>query len=359
MKWLKSSRVQGFKGLLLFTFLTLYPFNPLTVNPVYAQAPFYQGKTIRIVVGYLAGDTHDQWARAYSRHMGKYIPGNPDIIVQNMPGAGSIIAANYVYGVAKPDGLTMGSISPALYLEQLTGRKEVQFDWPKFAWIGSPEYNGQLLFMRADSPYKTLEDIRKAAEAPKCSATGAGTSGHYVPRLIEETLGLRFRLVTGYPGGGEQDLAMERGEVQCRAITIAAFFGREPFLTWYKTGFVRILIQTSRKRNPKIPDVPTIFELMDKEKTPESSRRLVTAILGASGFGSWPIVSSPGIPADREKILREAYARTLKDPGFSEEARKRGWEIKPIGGEDLEVLAKEVTAQPSEVIERMKRLLGK
>jgi len=359
IRMFKNSRVSGLKGLRILTFLTLHLLIPLTLNPAQAQAPFYQGKTLRIIVGYLAGDTHDQLARTYAHRMGKHIPGNPDIIVQNMPGAGSIIAANYVYGVAKPDGLILGSISPALYLEQLTGRKEVQFDWPKFTWIGSPEYNGTLLFMRADTPYKSLEDIRKAAEPPKCSATGAGTSGHYVPRLIEETLGLRFRLVTGYPGGGEQDLALERGEVQCRAITIAAFFGREPFLTWHKSGFVRILIQTSRKRNPKIPDVPTIYEFMDKEKTAEASRRLATAILGASGFGSWPIVSSPGIPAERMKILREAYGRTLRDPDFLDEARKRGWEIKPTSGEELEVLAKEVTAQPSEVIERMKRVLGK
>lgn len=324
-----------------------------------AQAPFYQGKTMRIVVGYLSGDSHDQLARTTSRHLGKHIPGTPDIIVQNMPGAGSIIAANYVYGVVKPDGLTLGSISPALYFEQLTGRKEVQFDWTKFTWIGSPEYNGTLLFMRADTPYKTLDDIRKAAELPKCSATGAGTSGHYVPRLIEETLGVRFRLVTGYPGGAEQDLAMERGEVQCRAITTAAFFSREPFLTWHKNGFVRILIQTARKRNPKIPDVPTIFELMEREKTPEASRRLVTVILGASGFGSWPIVSSPGMPKERVTILREAYAKTMKDLDFLEEAQKRGWEIKPISGEELEVLAREVTVQPPEVVERMKKLLGK
>jgi len=284
-----------------------------------AQAPFYQGKTVRIAVGYLAGDTHDLWARAYARNIGKHIPGNPDVIVQNMPGAGSIITANYVYGVAKPDGLTLGSIAPALYFAQLTGRKEVQFDWVKFTWIGSPEQNGQLLFMRADTPYKTVDDVRNAKEPPRCSATGIGTSGHFVPTLLEETLGLKFRLITGYPGGAEQDLALERGEVQCRAITIAAFFGREPFLTWHKTGFVRI----------------------------------------SGGFGSWPIVATPGIPPDRVKILRDAYAKTLQDPDLLEEGKKRGWEIRPVGGEDLEALAREVAVQPPEVVERMKKLLGK
>src|SRR3989338_5663335 len=354
---LKRSRVEGIKGFIL---LTLYLLIPSSLPaPALAQAPFYQGKTMKIVVGYLSGDSHDQLARATSRHLGKHIPGNPDIIVQNMPGAGSMIAANYVYGVAKPDGLTLGSIAPALYFAQLTGRMEVQFDWVKFTWIGSPEQNGQLLFMRADTPYKTVDDVRNAKEPPRCSATGIGTSGHFVPTLLEETLGLKFRLITGYPGGAEQDLALERGEVQCRAITIAAFFGREPFLTWHKTGFVRILIQTARRRNPKIPDVPTIFELMDKQKTAETSRRLATVILGSGGFGSWPIVSTPGIPPDRVKILRDAYGKTLQDPDFLEEAQKRGWEIRPVGGEDLEALAREVAVQPPEVVERMKRLLGK
>ena len=190
------------------------------------QASFYQGKTIRLVVGYLSGDTHDLWARAYARHMGKHIPGNPNFVVQNMPGAGSMVAANHVYNIAKPDGLTLGSIAPGLYLAQLTHTAEVKFDWAKYSWIGTPEHNGTLLFMRADAPFKSIEDIRKAKEGPKCSATGVGTSGHLIPRLLEETLNLKFQIVTGYPGGAEQDLALERGEVQCRAITVAAFWPR-------------------------------------------------------------------------------------------------------------------------------------
>lgn len=324
----------------------------------HAQAPSYQGKTVRIVVGYLAGDSHDLWARAYARSMGKYLPGKPEFIVQNMPGAGSMIAANYVYNVAKPDGLTLGSIAPGLYLAQLIGNKEVKFDWSKFTWIGSPEQNGSLLFMRSDAPYKTLEDIRNAKEPPKCSATGVGTSGHLIPTLLEETLGLKFQLVTGYPGGAEQDLALERGEVHCRAITTAAFFSRQPFINWHKNGVVRILIQTSRKRNPMIPEVPTLHELMDKQKVPESNRRLAVVALGSGGFGAWPIVSTPGLSPEYSGLLRGAYAKTLQDPDFVEEAKKRGWELKPTAGEELSALAKEVIDQPPEVIARLKKLLG-
>jgi tripartite-type tricarboxylate transporter receptor subunit TctC len=324
-----------------------------------AQTPFYQGKSIRIVVGYQGGDTHDLWARAYGRHMGKHIPGNPDIIVQNMPGAGSMIAANHVYNVAKPDGLTLGSIAPGLYLAQLTGSSEVKFDWAKYSWIGTPEHNGTLLFMRSDAPFKSIDDIHNAKEAPKCSATGVGTSGHLIPRLLEETLNLKFQLVTGYPGGAEQDLAMERGEVQCRAITVAAFFAREPFLTWHKNGTVRILVQTSRKRHLKIPEVPTIWEYMDKYKATDANRRLAVVALGAGGFGSWPIVSTPGLPPERLKILRDGYAKTLQEPELLAEAKKRGWELRPVGGEDLATLAKEVSVQPGEVVARMKQLMGK
>jgi tripartite-type tricarboxylate transporter receptor subunit TctC len=322
-----------------------------------AQAPFYQGKTMTIVVGYLAGDGYDIWARLLAGHMSKHIPGNPNFIVQNMPGAGSMIAANYVYNVTKPDGLTLGSIGPSLYLDQVVGKKEVQFDWAKFGWIGSTEKTPWLFYMRTDVPYKTLEDIRKASEPPKCSATGTGTSGHFVPKLLEEALGLKFRLVMGYKGGGEQDLALERGEVQCRALSIPTFYAREPFGTWRKTNLVRVLLQTGRKRDPRAADVPTIYELMDEYKTPESTRRLVTVILASGDLGR-PFVAAPGVPPDRVKILREAFTKTMSDPAFLDEVKKKKLEADPSGGEEIETIAKEAVAQPREIIERMKKVLG-
>jgi tripartite-type tricarboxylate transporter receptor subunit TctC len=356
----KSSMVQPFKGFGLLIILSVVELlSLLNLEAAFAQANFYQGKTIRIIVGNLPGDTHDIFARAYSRSMGKHIPGNPAILVQNMPGAGGMIAANHVYNVAKPDGLTLGSPSPALYYAQLVGSKEVKFDWAKFNFIGAPERNGHLLFMRADSPYKTLDDIRNAKEPPRCSATGVGTSGHDVPKLFEEMVGLKIHLITGYPGGAEMDLAIERGEAHCRAITIAAFFAREPFVTWYKNGFVRVLLQTSRQRNPRIADVPTLFELMEQYKTPEVKRRQVLVYLGVGGFGAWPILATPGIPAERVRILREAFAQTMKDPDFLAEAKKSGWEIRPTSGEALQTLAKEVIDQPPEVVDWLKKLLNK
>src|ERR1041384_6063646 len=261
-----------------------------------AQTLFYQGKTVTIIVGYQAGDGYDIWARLLAAHMGKYIPGNPSIIAQNMPGAGSMIAANYVYRVAKPDGLTLGSIGPSLYLDQLLRKKEVHFDRSKFGWIGSTENTPWLLYMKSDAPYKTIEDVRKAAQPPKCSATGTGTSGYFIPKLLEEAVGARFNIVLGYQGGAEQDLALERGEVVCRSLSIPTFFAREPFITWRKQNMVRILMQTGRKRDSRMPEVATIHELMNEYKTPGPTRALVTAVLASGDLGR-PFVAPPAVPS--------------------------------------------------------------
>jgi len=337
----------------VFTFL----FVLLWQCDLQAQSSFYQGKTMRLVAGTPAGSVYDTYARLVAQFIPKYIPGNPNVIVQNMPGVASMVAANYIYGVAKPDGLTIGSIQPALYFDQLVGRKEVQFDWQKFTWIGNTTVSHHLLYMRADTPYKTIEDIRKAAVPPKCGAEGTASSAYYLPKLLEETIGAKFNVITGYNSGTDVDLAVERGEVQCRAFTIAAFFAREPFLTWRKKGFVRVIIQTGKKRDTQLPEVPTLPELMDQYKTSDSARRLATVILAANEIGR-PIIGTPGIPADRVKALREAFMKSVNDPELLDDAKKKRLELDPVSGEDLQTLANEIVAQPPEVIERMKKLLG-
>jgi len=330
----------------------------LAHSQLFAQADFYKGKTIRVIIGYSAGGTNDLWARTVARFWSKYIPGNPDVIVQNMPGAATMVAANYIYSVDKTDGLTLGLIAPALFFNQIAGQKEVKFDWAKFAWIGSPEETSEMLSIRSDSPFKTLEDIRKATVAPKCGTTGTGTPGHYFPRLLEEVLGLKFNLVTGYPGASDIDLAIEKGEVLCRAGTTSAFFGREPGRTWAKTGFVRILVIGGSKRDSRAPDVPTIWELMEKYQTPDFGKRMATVLLSPGSFGR-PIVGGPGIPADRVKMLRDGFLKAMKDPELLAEAEKRKWEPDPVSGETLETLAREVVTQPPDVIKRLNVVLGK
>jgi tripartite-type tricarboxylate transporter receptor subunit TctC len=325
---------------------------------LFAQSDFYKGKTITVYIGTTPGALYDQWGRILAQHMGKHIPGKPDMIVQNMPGAGHMIAANYVYNKTKPDGLSLiGSIVPTLYFDQLVGRKEAQYDWAKFVWIGSPVQGESQMYMRADTPYKTIEDVRNAKEPPRCGAQGTSDSAYYLPKLFEETIGTKFNLVQGYPGGPEIDLAVERGEIHCRAFTIEAFMSREPYHTWRKKGFVRNIIQTGKKRDAKLPETPTLWELMDRYKTPEPSRRLATLMLASGQLGR-PMMGTPGIPADRIKILRDAFNATMKDPEFLTDIDKRQFDLDPVPGEELEKIVKDVMSQPPDIVERMKKLLG-
>jgi tripartite-type tricarboxylate transporter receptor subunit TctC len=329
----------------------------LLASRLEAQSDFYQGKQIKIVVGASAGAASDLYARVVAQHLPKQILGKPEVIVQNMPGGGSMTAANYVYSVAKPDGLTLGAVTAPIYFAQLLGRKEVQFDWAKFTWIGTPEENDELFFIKSELPYKTLFDLRKAADPPRCGASGVGSTGYYIPKLLEEVFGFKLSMVTGYPGAADVDLAVEKNEVQCRGTTISAFFGREPGKSWAKNGYVRFLVQTGDKRNHRLRDTPTIWELMEQEKAAEAMKRLARVVLGPGAFGR-PILATPAIPAERVKILRDAYSKMLKDPEFVAEANKRQWELNPVSGEKLEALAKEVIHQSPDIVERMKKVLG-
>ena len=323
-----------------------------------AQTPYFQGKTIRVVVGYPAGSAHDLWARLIAPQLTKHIPGNPATVVQVMPGAGSMTAANYIYGVSKPDGLTVGVINAALYFEQLQRKKEVQFDWGKFTWVGSTTPTSSLLYMWANTPYKTIGDVIKAKEPPKCGVTGTGNTGYFYPKLLELTLGAKFQLVTGYQGGSDIELAVERGEVQCRAFTVQVFFGREPFHTWRSKNLVRVLVQGGKKRDPRLPDTPLFTELMDHYKSSDIHRRLVAVMSGSGEFGSAPMLAAPGTPAEHVKTLRAAYAKALTSPELIAEAKKQNLEADLIHGDEMEALAKDVMNQPAEVIGLLKKVMG-
>ncbi len=323
-----------------------------------AQAPFYKGKTITFITGSNPGELFDVYVRTIGQFLVKHIPGNPDIIVQNMPGAGHMIAANHVYNIAKPDGLTIAGTLATLYIDQLVGQAEVKYDWGKFSWIGNAGKSPQMLYMRADSPYKTLDDVRNAKEPPKCGSTGISNSAYVIPKLLEQTIGAKFNVVLGYSGGSAIDLAVERGEVICRAFSTEAYFSREPFHTWRKKGFVRVLVQGGKTRDERLRDTPTFDEVLDKYNAAETGRRLIKVMLASSEFFR-PHYGPPGIPPERVKILREAYMKTMKDPAFLAEAKKRILELNPTSGEEMDSLIKEVMDQPPEVIERMKKLLGK
>ena len=320
-----------------------------------AQSSFYRDKTIMIIVGTVPGGLYDLWGRLFSRIMGKYIPGNPGMVVRNMPGGGSMIAANYLSGVAKPDGLTIGMFQTHMYLQQMVRQPEVRFDVLKFNWLGSQEKGTMVLYIRGDSPYRSIDEIIKAKEPPKCGATGLSDQTTLFTRLLEETVGARFTHVLGYKGGSEVDLAMERGEIICRATRVTVHFSREPFLTWDKKGFDRHLVQAGDKRDARLPDTPTIFELMDKYKTSEVGRRFARVILAGDELGR-PMVAPPAVPLERLKILREAYNKARKDPELLDEVKRSRLDMEPITGQEIDAIYKDLMDQPPAVVELVKKL---
>ena len=319
--------------------------------------PFYSGKTVRIIVGFTPGGFYDRWARLLSRYIPKYIPGNPNFLVQNMPGASSVIAANYVFNLTKNDGLTLLVPINSLYLDQIVGRPEVKFDVRKFEFIGTQEKAPTMLYFRADTPFKTLADIIQAKEAPKCGSTGTASTGYLLAKLMEEAFKAKLNTVTGYQGGSEIDVAVERGEIVCRGMDIPPHFGREPFDSWHKKGFDRHILQGGTKRDPRMADTPTLFELMDQYNSPEVMRRVTRIVLASGEFGR-PMVAGPGIAPERIRILRDAYAKAMRDPGLMEEAKKGQMDMEHTPGEDLQGLMKELMNQPRDVIERVKKVLA-
>jgi tripartite-type tricarboxylate transporter receptor subunit TctC len=214
-----------------------------------------------------------------------------------------------------------------------------------------------MMYMRADAPYKTIDDVRAAAQPPKCGSSGVASTGYYIPKLLEEAIGAKFDVVAGYQGGQDIELAVERGEVVCRSFTITTFHSREPFFSWRRKNFVRVLYQTGVKRDARLKDVPTMYEIMDRYKTPDQVKSLAKVILIASDLGR-PIIAPPGVPADRLKILRDAFDKSVSDPAFLAEAERRKLEINPSHWEEMQTLVKEAMATPPEVVERMKKVLG-
>jgi tripartite-type tricarboxylate transporter receptor subunit TctC len=280
------------------------------------------------------------------------------MLVQNMPGAAGMSAVNYIHNVIKPDGLTIGITPRNMAIDQLAGVKEVSYDVRKLNWVGTPAKGFQLLYVRADSPYKSIEDIMKAQEPPKCGNTAADGGSYVLAKILEETIGAKLTLVSGYLGGNEADLAVEKGEVVCRGNAIESHFTREPFLSWHKKDFDRHIFVDSPKREPRAPDAPTLAELMDKYNTPESRRRVARVLLAGAEFG-WPMVAPPGTPADRIQILREAYDKAARDPELMAEVKKHRLTLDPSSGAELQALAAEVLGQPPEVVQRVKYILGK
>jgi tripartite-type tricarboxylate transporter receptor subunit TctC len=317
---------------------------------------FFQGKTIQLLVASGPGATTDISARLVARYLGKHVPGNPNIVVHNMPGAGGIVAANHLYNVAKPDGLTIAAMSRANYIEQMVGRPEVKTDFRKLSWIGSFNKSPMMVACRSDTDYKTIAAVRAAKTPPRFGQSGTGSISYVFANLMERILELKVKNVTGFKSGRDTDLGLERGEIDCRATSDITVI-REPWSRWVKENYVTFLVQQGPDKSPLLPPVPTLAELARPEAKPYLN--LMNVMLAYTEFDR-PFAAPPGVAPDRLQILRESFARTLKDPDFAADAKKLlDWDgTTQLSGEQLQNKMNVTVSQPPGVIERIKEILA-
>lgn len=299
----------------------------------------YEGKTVTIVVGFKTGGGYDRTARILARHLPKYLPGKPNVIVQNMPGANSIIAANHVYSVAKPDGLTLGTFNRNLVLAQLTNVSGVKFDLTKFAWVGSAASESTILAIRADLPYKSFDELRKSGKTIVIGATGPGANTYDFPLLLKELLGADFKIVSGYSSSSDIMLAVERKEVDGRAGSYSSL------ASFVERGVVRPLIR-ARAVEPGIEKLP-----VDENLATSPRAKAIMALRSAPEVVGRPFVMTPGTPEPMLKLMREAFAKAIKDPELIAEAKKAKMDLEYMPGDEALKLIREVLTQPKDVVD--------
>jgi tripartite-type tricarboxylate transporter receptor subunit TctC len=333
----------------------------LAGRPAGAQTveEFYRGKRLTLTVGYGPGGGYDVFARLLARHLGRFLPGNPPIVVQNMPGAGSLIAANYLYTIAPKDGTAFGLIARDMPLLGLIGgNPNVQFDPRKFTWLGSSSDfsdDAYVMIVRSDAPAKSIEDMRRpGGPLMVLGGTADGATGGDVPRILQEALGLNLKLVLGYRDSAAVFLAMERGEVSGRTTDLSAIQSTRP--DWLKpnSGF-RLLVQYARRtRHPDYPDVPTARELA----TTAAGRALIEFTEMPLLTMARPYVAPPGIPADRAGALQKAFMAAHRDPAFLAEAAKLGVFVSPVSAQAVIASLERMSEAPPEAFEQVRRLLA-
>jgi len=299
----------------------------------------YEGKTITIVVGFKTGGGYDRTARILARHLPKYLPGKPNVIVQNMPGANSIISANHVFSVAKPDGLTIGTFNRNLVLAQLTSVPGVKFDMTKFAWIGSAASESTVLAIRSDLPYKSFEELRKGGKTVVIGATGPGANTYDFPLLLKELLGVDLKIVSGYSSSSDIMLALERKEVDARAGSYSSL------QSFVDRGVVRPLVR-ARAVEPGIEKLP-----VDESLAPNARAKAIMALRSAPEVVGRPYVMTPGTPDAMLKVMREAFAKVMKDPELIAEAKKANMDLEYMPADEALKIMKETLSQPKDVVE--------
>jgi tripartite-type tricarboxylate transporter receptor subunit TctC len=294
-------------------------------------------------------------ARLVGRFIGKHVPGSPNVIVQNMPGAGGLVAANHIYNLAKPDGLTLIAVTRSNYLDQMVGKPEVRFDFRKFGWIGSFNKSPMMVACRSDTPYKSIAAMRAAKTPPRFGQAGTGSISYVFANLISKALDVRIKNVLGFGSGREIDLGMERGEADCRATSDVTVI-RAPWDRWIKDNFVTFVLQQGPQKSRLLPPVPTVAELASPQAKPFVS--LMDVMLAYTEFDR-PYAAPPGLAGERLQTLRESFEKMLRDPEFVAEAKKLlDWDGATfLNGQDLQKKIEETVTQPPEIIKRIKEVL--
>ena len=306
---------------------------------------FYKGKTIDFVIGYPPGGSNDVWGRLLSRHLGKHVPGKPNVVPKNMPGAGSFLAVNQIFNVLPKDGTVIGIGAPTMALDEKLGSQGVRFKTAELNWVGRVDSLVNMVFTWKTSPVRTFADAQQREAT--LSGTGAGSTVSIYPTVINNVLGTKFKLVMGYRGSNEAMLAVERGEVEGHSTSWTALKVAHP--DWVRDKSVSILVQFALKRHAELPDVPTAVEL---GRTDEE-RRILGAVMNASEVGS-AFFTNPGVPADRLTALRRAFDATMKDAEFVAEVEKTRLALNPITGEELQKLVAEVSDMPPALLEKVR-----
>ena len=323
----------------------------LWVSPTLAQE-FYKGKTIRLIVATTPGGGFDAYSRAIARHIPKHIPGNPTIIVENMPGAGMLIGTNYIYKQAKPDGLTIGNWIGTLVLGQITDRKGVEFDARKFEYVGAPVKNHDLCLMTKTSGVTSAEKWIASKAPVKLGATPPGSTPFDVAAILKEATGLPMQLVSGYKGTADIRVAVDSGEV----AGLCGLSWASARVTWrkqFETGDVVVVLQSAPKAHPDLPKVPLSISLAKSDE----GRKLIQAGIHDTSAITYLYSLPPGTPKGRVQLLRQAFQDTMKDPDFLAETGKANMDVDPVAGEDLEKIVNDFFKLDAAVVNKLKEIL--
>jgi tripartite-type tricarboxylate transporter receptor subunit TctC len=340
----------GFKSVLMGVAALAALLGTVPASAQQSVADFYKGKTIDLWVGYSPGGGYDIYARTIARHMGRHIPGNPEIVVKNRPGAGSLLLMNEVYNTLPKDGTAIATVGRGIPQAGLLGNDQAKFDPAKFTWLGSANNEVSICVAWHTTGITKFEQLY--TKEMIVGGTGPDADTDAFPKVLNNLLGTKLRLITGYPGGNDVLLAMERGEVQGRcgyswsSATVAKG-------DWLKEKKMIVLAQMSTAKHPDIPDIPLVTDLAKDQKTKDA----LNFIFSRQAWGR-PYVAPPGVPADRAKALQDAFMATFKDPKFVDDANKQGdLEINPVSGPEIAKMIEASTKAPKEIIAMAKDAL--